>query len=109
MEASRFEQVIQGCAAVRTKLTAFPIITAAFRTAHIPLNEQLSCQLIQQRLSVFQIGGFETFHEPVVNVCDHRAGFAAAALVHQQACEGQGCGELEKLGALVPGNLDRGA
>jgi hypothetical protein len=71
--------------AIRTEFTPLAIIAAAFRTAHIPPNERLRAQLIEQRLGIFQIGQVEAFGEPIVDFAQHRARFIAAVGVAEQA------------------------
>src|SRR6516225_5854212 len=69
----------------------------------------LGAQLIEQRLRFFKISSLEAFGEPVVYLGEHRAGFVAATLVHQQSREAHRCAELEKPGALAASNLYRDA
>src|SRR5262249_46831236 len=53
----------EGCPAIRTEFAPFPIIAAAFGTAHIPI-ERLLAQLIEQRLGFFGVGRVEALGEP---------------------------------------------
>src|SRR5216683_3067360 len=69
----------------------------------------LSCQLVEQCLCVFQVSSFEALGEPAVDFREHRARLVATALLREQPREAVGRFQLEKLGALAAGDLDRGA
>jgi hypothetical protein len=50
----------------------------------------LAAQFVEQRLSLFQIGGVEAFREPAVDFGEYYAPFLAAALLREQPCEAGG-------------------
>jgi hypothetical protein len=77
-----------------------------------------SCQLIQQRFRVPQVGRIETFGKPTVDRTEQNTGFLALALVAPEASEHERGLYLEELGFLTtpsvpmmmrhlpPGSLD---
>jgi hypothetical protein len=54
----------------------------------------LSSELIEERLSVFQVGGVEALGEPVVDLGEHRVRFIPLALLREQPCEACGRAQL---------------
>src|SRR6516165_9010986 len=50
-------------------------------------------QFLEQRLSFFQIGGIETFCEPIVDVSEHCTRIVAAALIREQASKAHTCAQ----------------
>src|SRR5215469_3229791 len=64
-------------------------------------------QLLEQRLRLFQVGSFESFGEPVIDFCEHRARLVATAGVAKQPREVRRRAEFEESGALPAGNTDR--
>src|SRR5215469_1518681 len=53
-------------------------------------------QFLEQRLSLFQIGGIKPFGEPAVNCGEHRARLIAAALLHKQARQAGRCAQFKE-------------
>jgi hypothetical protein len=53
---------------IPAELVAISIVASVLWTAHIPPSRQLSYQLIELPLRVFQIGGIEAFGEPVIDL-----------------------------------------
>jgi hypothetical protein len=47
-------------------------------------------QVVEEGFGGFEVGGVETFGEPVVDVGEHRARFVATALQREQASEAGG-------------------
>src|SRR5947207_25290 len=66
-----------------------------------------SCQFVEQRLRLSQIGCGETFGEPAVDRREEIAGFGAAALVTAQPGETHGGAQFEELGLLAPADGER--
>ena len=57
---------------------------------HTLRNARLSPQLVEERLGVFEVGGFQAFGELGVDLREHCAGFVALALFREQSCEAGG-------------------
>ena len=62
----------------------------------------LAAQLVEQRLSVVQVGGIEALGEPVVNLGEHRARLVAAAGITEQSREVRGSAQFACFRADVP-------
>jgi hypothetical protein len=63
-----------------------------------------SCQFVEQRLCLSQIGRGEAFGEPAVDRREQVAGFGAAALVAAEPGEAHGGAQLPELGPLLLGD-----
>ena len=50
-------------------------------------QKRLTAQFVEQRLGLFQIGGIETFGEPVVDLGEHRVRLATTSFAVEQVCE----------------------
>lgn len=71
-------------------------------------NDQpaLSRQLFQERLRVLQIYRVETLGEPVVDLREHLSRFVVLPVFAKETTETRRGSKLERLGALLAGNLD---
>ena len=67
---------------------------AAFHTAHTP-HPGLAGQFVQQRLGLLQVGGIETFGEPVVDFSEHGARLVATISFAQQPREARSRTQLQ--------------
>lgn len=61
-------------------------------------------QLIEQGLSLFQIGSVKSLGEPVVDRCEKVAGFFQFTLLSPQPDETRRSAEFERLRTLIVGN-----
>ena len=66
-----------------------------------------SCQLIEQRLGVLEVGGVEAFGEPAVDRREQVAGLGALALIAPQASEAGRGAQLQGFRLLAAGGVDR--
>jgi len=67
----------------------------------------LPVQLVEQRLGVLQVGGVETFGEPVVNVGEHRARLVSTTLTVEQPREARRRAQFEGLCRHLLGERNR--
>jgi hypothetical protein len=73
-----------------------------------PLEQRiLRSQFVEQRFRVLQIGGVEALGEPVVDLCEHRAGFIALAWLHEHPRKARGREQIVCFRADAPGDGDR--
>ena len=72
-----------------------------------PKGEGGSCQLVEQCLRVFEIGGAETFREQIVYRCEKLASFGTATLVAAEPPEAHGGAQFPELGLLLAGDTQR--
>src|SRR6516165_11125267 len=63
-----------------------------------------SCQLVEQRLCLFEIGRAEAFGEPAIDGGEKVAGFGMAALVAAETGEAHGGAQFPELGSLLSGD-----
>ena len=63
-----------------------------------PLGLHCSRQLVEQRLSLFQVDGVEAFGEPAIDRREQVARFGVAALVTAEPGEARGGTQFPKLG-----------
>jgi hypothetical protein len=80
-------------------------VSADFRTAHIPPNERLFAQLIEQRFRLFEVRGVEAFGEPAVNVGQDPLSFALLPLCLPQASQARGRAQFQRLRVLLAPNV----
>ena len=64
-------------------------------------------QLVQQRLSILQVGGVEALGEPTVDFREHRPRLVAAIGIAQQPREAHGCTQFPPFGLLRSGHVER--
>jgi hypothetical protein len=83
----------EGCRTLAAELRTFAIVCAALCTANFSPSRHLLTQLIEERFGVFQVGGVESFGEPVVDFGEHCAGLVAVALFVKEAGEARGCAQ----------------
>src|SRR5215469_5615666 len=67
------------------------------------------CQLVEQPLRVFQVGGVETLGEPAVEGCEQVARLAAPTLLLPEPREARGGAQFVAACALLAGDREGGA
>jgi hypothetical protein len=76
---------------------------AVIRTTRI----SSSCQLVEQRLCLFEVGGLEALGEPAVDRREEVAGFPPPALLAPQPCKADGGAQFQRFRLLGLGDADR--
>src|SRR5215472_9136335 len=85
---------------------SLPVIISTFCAAHVFRRLSLGLQFVEQRFCVLQVGGVEALGEPVVDLGEHRARFAAAFGIAQQPCKAHSRTQLQPLCRLASRDFD---
>ena len=93
----------RGCFTFANK-SASQVASLAVRS----VDALLRCQLIEQRLRLFQVERLEAFGEPVVDRCEQIVGFLALTLRLPQAREAGRRAQLPRLRLLLARKIQRG-
>src|SRR5215472_1722778 len=99
LEAPHFEQVmVSGAPQFEQNLRPSRLSLSHFEQRILRMH-RLGAQLVEQRLSLFQIGGVEAFGETVVDFGEHRARLITTALRGEQACKAGARAQFPRFGA----------